>query len=302
MEHDAHSESAARLLAALRAARPDLTIAEAVGPALVTGLAAARAAWPEVALTGEQFVEFVGPRIAGGPDPLARLLLPDLFLACACDRGDAAALAAFDRAYLPLLDRAVASLGASPAEQNELRQVVRVRLLVAREAAGTRIAGYSGRGSLGAWVRVVATREAARLLRKERRMGPAEDDALAQVLAPEASPELDYLKRLYRDEFRAALQTAVASLSDRERLLLRQHALDGLSIDQLAAFHRVHRATTARWIAAARKAVLDGTRRALTQRLRLRPAEFESILRLIDSQLDVSLPGLLRSPSSSSSG
>lgn len=294
MHPDHAHRDPATLLATLRAALPDRTLADELGPPLAAALSAARTAWPDLDVPAADFLAFLAPRLGDGPDPLVGLHLADLWLACACDRGDEPALAAFDRVHLAQIDRAVAGLGASPSEQVELRQVVRVRLLVARDEAGTRIAGYTGRGSLSAWVRVVATREAARLLRKERRHEPAEDDALARVLAPEASPELDYLKRLYRDEFKAALQTAVAALSDRERLLLRQHALDGLSIDQLAVFHRVHRATTARWIAAARKAVLDGTRRVLTQRLRLRPTEFDSILRLIDSQLDVSLPGLLR--------
>lgn len=289
----ATGEDHERLLARLREARPDL--ADSAAAALLAALPTARAAWPEVQVAPEQFIAFLAPRLGDPADPHAGLHLGDLYLACACADGDPAALAAFDRAFTPLLDRAVATLGASAAEQVELRQVVRVRLLVARDGdAGTRIAGYSGRGGLAAWVRVVATREAARLLRKERRHEPTEDDELARVLAPDAGPELDYLKRLYRDEFKNAVHTAIAGLSDRERLVLRQHALDGLSIDQLAALHRVHRATTARWIAGARKAVHDGTRRALIDRLRLRPAELDSILRLIDSQLDVSLPGLLR--------
>jgi len=77
-------------------------------------------------------------------------------------------------------------------------------------------------------------------------------------------------------------------------MLLHQHALDGLSIDKLAAFYRVHRATTARWLDAARQAVLDGTRRELVSRLQLSVNELDSIMRMIGSRLDVSLPELLR--------
>ena len=259
----------AGLLAALRDARPDLELGASAGQALHAALDHARAAWPGVHVDVPRLVAFLAPRLGDRAAPFAGLHLGDLYLACACDRGEPSALAAFDRAFTPLIDRAVASLGASAAEQSELQQVVRVRLLVARDGdAATRIAGYSGRGGLASWVRVVATREAARLLRKERRHEPAADDELARVLTPDAGPELDYLKRLYRDEFKAAVHAAIAGLSERERLVLRQHALDGLSIDQLAALHHVHRATTARWIAAARKAVLDGTRRALTSLLR----------------------------------
>ena len=75
-------------------------------------------------------------------------------------------------------------------------------------------------------------------------------------------------------------------------------ALDGLSIDQLAAFYRVHRATTARWIEAARQAVLDGTRKELIRRLQLSRSELDSVMRLIGSQLDVSLSRVLKTPAS----
>jgi RNA polymerase sigma-70 factor (ECF subfamily) len=143
------------------------------------------------------------------------------------------------------------------------------------------------------WVRVVATREAARLLVRERREVAAGDDQLAGLLAGSDNPELRYLKRLYSHEFRAAFRVAVESLSDRERMLLRQSVLDGLGIDELAAFYRVHRSTTARWIEAARAAVLAGTRRTLTERLQITTAELDSVMLLISSRLEVSLPALL---------
>jgi RNA polymerase sigma-70 factor (ECF subfamily) len=146
---------------------------------------------------------------------------------------------------------------------------------------------------LTAWVRVVATREAARMLPRARRELSAADEELAGLIAPDDDPEVGYLKRLYRDEFKLAFTAAVDALEARDRLLLRQHALDGLSIDQLGALHDVHRATAARWVEAAREAVLTGTHRELVRRLRLSRTELASVMRLIRSQLDVSLPRLL---------
>lgn len=99
---------------------------------------------------------------------------------------------------------------------------------------------------------------------------------------------------MYRDEFKRAFHAAVEALDDRERLLLRQHALDGLSIDQLAALHGVHRATAARQVQAARQSVLAATQRELIRRLRLARGELASVMRLIASRLDVTLPLALR--------
>jgi hypothetical protein len=49
----------------------------------------------------------------------------------------------------------------------------------------------------------------------------------------------------------------------RARNLLRQHVLDGLTIDELARLYRAHRATCARWLADARSELALHTRRHL---------------------------------------
>ncbi|HEU4614444.1 MAG TPA: sigma factor-like helix-turn-helix DNA-binding protein, partial [Kofleriaceae bacterium] len=97
-----------------------------------------------------------------------------------------------------------------------------------------------------------------------------------------------------RDELRAAVAEAMTQLAPRERLLLRYHYIDAASIDRIGALLGVHRATAARWVAAAERAVIDKTHAALRARLRIPHEELESILRLIHSQLDISLPQALR--------
>jgi RNA polymerase sigma-70 factor (ECF subfamily) len=291
---------AGSLVGIVRDARPDLDVSDALEGPLDAFVATAVQAWPAIAVDRAAFVRFVARALeAPAETTLASLHADDLYLAYGCVAGDPAALAGFESACLGVIDRAVVASGATPTEVADLRQVVRQRLLVAPaplEGEGEReprIATFTGRGNLRSWVRVVATREAQRLLPRERREVAADDDELAGLIARDDDPEIGYLKRLYRAEFKDAFATAVSQLSDRERVLLRQNALDGLSIDQLAAFYRVHRATTARWIEAARQAVLDGTRKELIRRLQLSRSELDSVMRLISSQLDVSLPRVL---------
>jgi RNA polymerase sigma-70 factor (ECF subfamily) len=249
-------------------------------------LARARARWPGITGGAERFVEAVSD---------ADLETDDLYLACACADGDAAAIAAFDTYCGPALDRVVASVGATPAQRADLVQAVRERLLVAPAGGGApRIASYSGRGTLISWARVVATRVAKDQLPKARREPAAEDDEIANLIASDDDPEIGYLKRLYRHEFKLAFEAALAELSDRERLVLRQHTLDGLSLDELAKIHDIHRATAARWIERAREALQHATQQQLVDRLQLSGRELASIIRLISSQLDVSLHRLLR--------
>ncbi|HEU4535220.1 MAG TPA: hypothetical protein VFS00_13925, partial [Polyangiaceae bacterium] len=180
-------------------------------------------------------------------------------------------------------------------------------LLTPRADAGgapgpPRVADFSGRGAIGAWARVVAVRQAVVLLRRQRRELPVEDDELARKLEPDAGPELGHLKERYRDEFKAAFAEALGALSGAERALLRQHALDGLSIDKLAALYKIHRATAARRVEAARRAALEQTRRALGRRLRLEADELDSVMRLIESRLDVTLSPLLSEPDEGGAG
>jgi RNA polymerase sigma-70 factor, ECF subfamily len=281
------------LVAILRSALPSRVFADELEPTLVACVAHARATWPTVAVADERFIRAIAERL-DDETALEALHTDDLYLACGCVDGDPQALAGFETSCSGTIDRAFAALGTTPSERADLRQVVRQRLLVAPAEGGSpRIATYAARGPLAAWVRVVATREAARLLPHARREVSAEDQELSRLIAPDDNPEVGYLKRLYRDEFKRAFEVAVAALADRDRLLLRQYTLDGLTIDQLAALHGVHRATTARWVDAAREALLVATQRNLIERLQLSRDELVSVMRMIRSQLDVSLPRLL---------
>jgi RNA polymerase sigma-70 factor (ECF subfamily) len=101
------------------------------------------------------------------------------------------------------------------------------------------------------------------------------------------SPELAYLRRTYEREFQEAFQTALASLSSRERNILRYHFVDGLSIDRIGDFYGVHRATAARWLNRAREALCLMTREILGQRISLSQDGFRRMLSLIESQISV---------------
>lgn len=265
-------------------------------PLLTARVARATELWPGIALAPDPLVRAIAERLSRDAPAasLEAMHTDDLYLACGCAAGDPAALAGFEDRCGTALAAAIASAGVPAADRADVAQIVRQRLLVAPAGGTPRIATYSGRGSLHGWVRVVATREALRMLSREVREVPASDSDLDAAITREDDAELGYLKRLYREEFKSAFHAAVDALDARSRLLLRQHAVDGLSIDRLAALHGIHRATAARWVQAAREEVLAGTQRELARRLRLSKAELISVIRLIQTQLDVSLPDALR--------
>jgi RNA polymerase sigma-70 factor (ECF subfamily) len=90
-------------------------------------------------------------------------------------------------------------------------------------------------------------------------------------------PELDYLKLRYRGAYQDAVGAALASLPDRDALLLKLHYLDGLNIDRIGALYGMHRSTVARWRARVRRRVLESTREQLHRRLALTDSEFDSL-------------------------
>ena len=213
----------------------------------------------------------------------------DLELARACLQGDSAALARFDGELASCVDRAVRKVGGDRATVDEITQRLRARLLVAEGERPARIAEYTGRGPLRAWLRVVATRELLDLRRRTKHEQPLGDRTLDGLPAAEHDPELAYLKASYRDAFRRAFRDAFAALEPLERDVVRSHHIAGDSVDVLAARHGIHRATAARWVARARDRLLTGTRERLAGALGIADPELDSILALIASRLDASL-------------
>lgn len=213
----------------------------------------------------------------------------DAALAAACARGEASAIAEIERRHFANARAAVERIvGASATD--EAMQVVRHKLFVAEPGERPRIAEYEGRGSLGGWLRVVAVRTALTLRRGEKREGKRRDsdDALADLPAS-PHPEIEPLRAQYQAEFKEAFQGALAGLSARERNLLRLSFLDGLSVDQIGAVYQVHRATAARWVQRAREQLLEETKRRLYEKLRLSPSELQSLVAMVQSQVDVSI-------------
>jgi RNA polymerase sigma-70 factor (ECF subfamily) len=254
--------------------------------------AAAASAWPAFTLPRDRYLEALARRIADraterAAHVVASMPAADLYLAAACSAGDPDALAAFRDAHVPAMRAALGKLGMPPATIDETVQRVLVAVFVGTDRPA-QIAEYGGRGTLRSWLRTIAVRTGRRLLGLES-AEPSGDEELAELPAAVADPELEMLRTRYRDQVRRAFAAAFAELSERDRNVLRQYHIDGLTIDQLAALYQVNRATTARWVAGARLAVVAGTRKQLVDHLGIATTEVDSIIRLVRSQLDVSV-------------
>ena len=219
---------------------------------------------------------------------LRRLNVEDLALAWACGRGHDGAMAQLERRHFSIIDAALSQLPDAASHLPEIKQQLRQRLFVAGEDLPPRIDQYSGRGELSSWLRVAAIRCALNLLQKHGREVELEDRLLDNMAAPE-NQELQHLKDRYRGEFKQAFEGALSSLTSRERNVLSYTYLERLAAHQVGAIYGVHRTTVARWLSSIRETLAARTRDALMDRLRVGRGELESIMRLINSQLDASI-------------
>ena len=161
-------------------------------------------------------------------------------------------------------------------------------MFVPRPEAPPAIHDYAGRGRVQGWLRVLVAREMVRLAKAQSRSVEL-DDKMLDVGALDADPALEALKATYRAELAEAFRAALKQLPARDRTLLRYQMIDGLTIDDIGEIYRVHRATAARWLTTVRDGLVERTRTLLAESLGVDTAEAASIVRLVQSQLDVSV-------------
>jgi RNA polymerase sigma-70 factor, ECF subfamily len=245
---------------------------------------------PGVRLDTAEFRAILQETLATADDPereLAALHVEDMYLAWALTHGDKAAFSRFEREFVAQL---ATQIKGAAAEAGELEQLVRTRLFVANVGQPPRISQYSGRGPLGAWLRMLATRCLLDLQRARSGHTVARELDSPGVAT---DPELDYLKLRYAADFKLVLQGALAELDAREVTLLKLSLIEQLSASAIGVMYGVSSRTVQRWLSELREGLLTRTREGLRARLSLSPSELESLLGLVDSQLSVSLNRVL---------
>jgi RNA polymerase sigma-70 factor, ECF subfamily len=251
--------------------------------------------WPGVPLTYEAFARHCATVM--GTDGATEVREgADLFLCCACALGDARALRVFQREAVPVARMAVAGVRRDRDFIEETLQEVWDKLLCGPSA---KVAKYSGRGPLQAWVRVTATRAAFDRCRSLGVTTARQVELTDALAAPECSAELALSRVRYGAVFQSALREAVANLSARERNALRMHVCGQCNIDEIGRAYDVHRATAARWLERARLSIVDGVRAGLRRRdVKLTDSEFVSMAQGLASVLELRLSGsFVQSPS-----
>ena len=188
----------------------------------------------------------------------------DICLIVACENGNQQAWDDLVERYGATVRSAARTTSSSEDAADDLAQSIWAELYGLRVRADGRPAGklayYSGRGSLGGWLRAVVGQLAVDQHRKRSRLVQTEEDADFDRLARastsgEASfsgsqkpsnPESALTDQRAAVDIEFALATSIGTLVAEDRLLVKLYYFDGLKLREAGAVLGVHEATASR--------------------------------------------------------
>lgn len=187
----------------------------------------------------------------------------DLCLIVACERGDEKAWNELVERFKPTVRSAARSASSNEDAAEDLAQSIWAELYGLRTRTdgrpASKLAYYSGRGSLAGWLRAVVAQLAIDVFRKQSKLVQTEEDADFDRLAQEVNvadgqpaiaglqnPEESLSNRFARTEMQQALNQSVQELNDEDRLLVKLYYFDNLRLKEAGAVLGVHEATASR--------------------------------------------------------
>ncbi len=250
----------------------------------------ARDRFPDVDVSLDAYRAYVATRYSTGPTVGQAPAFADLYLACACARGDASASRLLASTYRTEIDAVRARFGTRAPTLDETMSLVLERVLLGKDGKPPKIAEYSGRGELRGWLRVVTLRTLLNQLGARRTTEvPFEEGVLAGMLTSSNDPELSVASLQSHAEIKRAFCAACEELTSRERRMLKHAFVEAMPIDDVGALYGVHRATAARWIKRAQEKLASAFGQTLRRELALTPADYASFLRAVGDSLEVSV-------------
>ena len=201
-------------------------------------------------------------------DFCAALRLEELALARACALGNERAWQDFISRYRQKLHSMALHITRDGAHAAELADSLFADLYGVNARDGIRsskLASYTGRGSLEGWLRTVMAQEFINRYRKQKRTVSLEEQTEEGVQFAAAVPEPAYTSdRLSERRLEAAIDEALAELPAEDRFTLASYYLDGRTLAEIARMLRLHESSVSRRLdrlaTGLRKRILAGLR------------------------------------------
>jgi RNA polymerase sigma-70 factor (ECF subfamily) len=233
----------------------------------------------KIGLTRESFAAIlceVGAKQPATAEPELRIFflslrVEELALARACAAGNNSAWEIFLTRYREKLYLSALRIAREGSAARELADTLYADLYgtTTRESVRvSKLASYTGRGSLEGWLRTVLAQEYVNRYRKTKRLVSLDEESEegVQFSAPEPEPIPAADNRLAQ-----ATDEALAALSAEDRTVLSAYYLDGRTLAEIARMLRVHESTISRKLdklaKALRKQIVAGlARRGMSRR------------------------------------
>lgn len=234
----------------------------------------------------------------------------DLCLIVACERGDEKAWTELVERFTPTVRSAARSASSSEDAAEDLAQSIWAELYGLRTRKdgrpASKLAYYSGRGSLAGWLRAVVGQLAVDTFRKQSKLVQTEEDADLDRLAQEVhvaegqpavagmqNPEESMTNRFARTEMQQALSKSVQELNAEDRLLVKLYYFDNLRLREAGAVLGVHEATASRRLSRIQTDLRKRVSEILVGERGWTKAEAERSFAEVGQQLDTDVEALL---------
>jgi|SRR6202167_3513675 len=234
---------------------------------------------------------------------LLTLRVEELALARACAAGHNSAWDIFLTRYREKLYQSALRIAREDSAARDLADSLYAELYGTNTRGSERVsklASFTGRGSLEGWLRTVLAQEFVNRYRRTKRLVSLDEESEdgSQFAAPEPEPVTPADSRL-----ESATHAALASLSSEDRVVLAAYYLDGRTLAEIARMLGVHESTISRKVdklaKALRKKILAGM---VQQGMARRQAEEALEVDVRDLRLDIRRSLTQESPAATFSG
>ena len=235
----------------------------------------------------------------------------DLCLVLACEKGDEAAWSELVATQDKTVKAAAWKISPKAEDADDLASSIWAELYgLKHDKDGklkSKLSYYSGRGSLGGWLRAIVSQLAVDQYRKQSRLVQVEEAREFENLANESSektenlgviahtenPEDIFGEKQMRADVSRALNQAIAELDADERLLLKLYYFDELKLKDIGQMFGFHEATASRKVVRIQTEIRKSVEKILQNQHHWSAEEVKRYLSETASKLGISLEKLV---------
>lgn len=235
----------------------------------------------------------------------------ELCLVLACEKGDADAWRDLVRDFDSTVRSTARKMCTNSADADDLASSIWAELHGLRKDDGgklrSKLSYYSGRGSLGGWLRAIVSQLAIDEFRKQSRMVQVEEDreldnlaetvssrSAQSLVSPSDNPEDELMRKRRADDVMSAIRESISMIGPDDRLMLKLYYFDDVRLKDIAATFGFHEATASRRLVKIQSAVRQHVGHILKRQRGWTETEVEGILSETAADLGMGIEQMLK--------